>query len=93
MTDQEAHQQINANREEMKQHFKTLGFSHLCHISGDGKTECYSNLEGMYVTVNTEKRTFELSVIDGMIECKITNLSFPNQHTPHLIKQLQRHIF
>lgn len=86
-------EQLEYNREEMRQYFMDQGFEHHCYISGDGHLECLSDLEGMYVTINATNRTFELSVIDGVITCKTGSLSFPNKNLPVFIKKLQRHIF
>jgi hypothetical protein len=89
-------QEIDANYEEMVAHFKDLGFDHVCHRnqSSGGRefTETWANLEGMFVELNPMKRTFTLSVIDGMIQCKIEELGFPNPHTPTFIQKLRRHL-
>lgn len=88
--------EINANHKEMVEHFKPMGFEHICYRAessqGPEFTETWSNLEGMFIQIDPVNRTFELSVIDGMIECRIKSLGFPNRNTPFFIQKLRRHL-
>ena len=87
--------EFDAIYDAMVAEFKQYGFNHVCYQakSGDGTfTETWANEEGIFVELNPVENRFSLSVIDGMIECRIRDLGFPNPHTPHFIRQLRRHL-
>ena len=88
--------EFQATYDHMVQYFKELGFEHLCYrakSSGTHQfTETWSSLDGMFVELDPARNRFQLIVIDGMIECKIRDLGFPNRHTPVFIEKLKRHL-
>ena len=89
-------QEFDRNYDEMTGYFRDLGFNHVCFRAKSASTglfkETWSNEEGIFVEMDPEQRAFTLSVVDGMIECAIKNLGFPNRHTPMFIKKLRRHL-
>lgn len=76
---------------DMQAYFADLGFTDLNYETRGPFTACYSDLHGMYVTLNPEESRVEITAIDGMLKTSTGELSWPNDNIPTFLRKMHRH--